>query len=130
MFLFASPHRCIISFCLPSSVHLLFCNKAWKLTWCHDLKKDKFLEDFGVRTPGDYLAKTFVDHTIQCLPKRRVLWILNFLCVWWLRSTVDMNSPVTHKFIMQVAMNSLCVLNMLFGFLKKKVPFCPFEKST
>ena len=39
----------------------------------HDLKKDKFLEDFGVRTPGDYLAKTFVDHTIQCLPKRRLL---------------------------------------------------------
>ena len=48
----------------------------------HDLKKDKFLEDFGVRTPGDYLAKTFVDHTIQCLPKRRVLRILNFFgCV-------------------------------------------------
>ena len=37
----------------------------------HDLKKDKFLEDFG--DPGDYLAKTFEDHTIQCLPKRRVL---------------------------------------------------------
>ena len=34
-----------------------------------------------------------------------------------------MNSPVAHKFIMQVAMNSLCVLNMLFGFLKKKFHF-------